>query len=70
MLHPMRFTGSLVEVNGASKDGWEMILGSMKKLLEICGKFQLFNLVNRGKDIKCSLNHKSGYSRSFLIKDK
>ena len=47
-----------------------MILGSMKKLLEICGKFQLFNLVNRGKDIKCSLNHKSGYSRSFLIKDK
>ena len=33
----MIFTGSLVEVNGASKDGWEIILGSMKKVLEIHG---------------------------------
>ena len=37
MLHPMRFTGSFVVLNGASNDGWEIILGSMIKLLEIYG---------------------------------
>lgn len=37
MLHPMRFTESFVVLNGASNDGWEIILGSMIKLLEIYG---------------------------------